>query len=157
MKEYRVTKYNPNNRDSKGSYLAEEWSSISDVGKSVTKSEYEEIENAYIDSALEFLKEQGISHLRLEGIENSLETDEPDIQLNEGILLKESEIRIVMKSVLREKYWAKLVNKDTYIHFGYDYYMYVGTPNEPKNAIVSAESRGLFVEEFESPYNENEL
>ncbi len=56
MKEYRVTKYNPNNRDSKGSYLAEEWTSISDVGKSITKSEYEEIENAYIGKDVKDLR-----------------------------------------------------------------------------------------------------
>jgi len=157
MKEYRVTKYNPKNRDSKGSYLFEEWTSISDIGKNVTKSEYEKIECAYIDSALEFLEEQGISQLYIEGIENSSEIDEPNIQLNEGALLKESDLRVVMKSILREKYWAKLVNKNTYIHFGYDYYMYIGIPNEPKCSIGSAESRGLFVEEFASPYNENEL
>jgi len=31
--KYRITKYNPMNRDANGAYLLNEWTSFSDIGK----------------------------------------------------------------------------------------------------------------------------
>lgn len=58
----------------------------------------------------------------------------------------------VLRGILREKYWAKLETKNAFIHFGWDYYMYIGVPGAPKQASAYAATNGLFVEEFESPY-----
>ena len=58
MKSYRVTKYNPKNRDDQGRYLASEWTSIFDIGRKycghvLTEKEYEKVENSYLDIARE--------------------------------------------------------------------------------------------------------
>lgn len=157
MKQYRVTKYNPKYRDGDGVYIHDEWTSYSDIGKTVPKSEYERIENAYIESARLFLKEQGISQITVEYLENSQNYIEPDLPLVTGTILNLDELKKVLKGILRERYWAKLSTKNSFLHFGYDYYMYIGVPNEPKRAIKFAESLGLFVEDFPSPYKIQEL
>ncbi|QSX06726.1 hypothetical protein JYG23_04550 [Sedimentibacter sp. zth1] len=54
---WRITKYNPQYRDSYGAYLKDEWTSLSDVGKQYdgkvfTKDEYLEYERLYIESII---------------------------------------------------------------------------------------------------------
>jgi hypothetical protein len=157
MKQYRVTKYNPMYRSPDGAYAQTEWTSYSDIGKSVSEDKYLEVENSYITSALTFLEEQGISQLEIEHLENDKNYKEPGILLKEGEYLNFNAIKKVLQSILREKYWAKLVGTNTFIHLGWDYYMYIGVPNEARTAKEYATSKGLFVEEFQSPYYKNEL
>jgi hypothetical protein len=157
MKQYRVTKYNPMYRGPDGAYTRSEWTSYNDIGKSISEEKYLEVENSYIESALKFLEEQNISELEIEYLENIKNHKEPGIMLSEGESLNYEAITKVLKGILREKYWAKLAFKNAFIHLGWDYYMYIGVPNEARTAKEFATSRGLFVEEFQSPYYENEL
>jgi hypothetical protein len=39
-----------------------------------------------------------------------------------------------------------------YVHFGWDYYMYLGIPIHCPNALSYAKEKGIFVEPFVSPY-----
>lgn len=53
MKTYRITKYNPKNREKDGVYSKDEWTSISDIGKSfgdykLTASDYLKVEDQYL-------------------------------------------------------------------------------------------------------------
>ena len=62
MIEYRVTKYDPAKRDARGAYLAEEWTSVTDIdrvfaGVLPTEDEYRRVEQASVDSVLAFLRE----------------------------------------------------------------------------------------------------
>jgi hypothetical protein len=43
-----------------------------------------------------------------------------------------------------------------FIHFGWDYYMYIGVPHPCPTARVRAADLGLYIEEFASPYVEGE-
>lgn len=55
--------------------------------------------------------------------------------------------------VLREEAWGKLgVPGKAYVHFGYDYYMYIGVPSKCGRSIAIARDLGLFVERIRSPY-----
>ena len=58
-----------------------------------------------------------------------------------------------LKSLLREEFWCRLEGEHgSYIHVGWDYYLYVGVPCVPSASIEAAQADGLFVESFESPY-----
>jgi len=58
-----------------------------------------------------------------------------------------------MRMCLREAIWCKLEAEGRfYIHFGWDYYMYIGSDKSSADAIQLATSDGLFVEDFISPY-----
>jgi hypothetical protein len=152
MKQFRVTKYDPKHRDARGAYTQEEWTSYSDIGKSVTKEEYEKVETAYIETALKFLTEQGIAELKITCLERHGDSREANRSLSDGTTIKTDFLVPVLRGILREHYWAKLESKNAFLHFGWDYYMYIGVPDVPQQAPEYAARNGLFVEEFESPY-----
>ena len=75
--QWRVTKYDPRFRDEHGHYtLIEEWTSPSDIGETfdgneLTLDDYLRVEEAYIDSAIAFMEENGIQSVRVLGLEGS--------------------------------------------------------------------------------------
>ncbi|MFD1169946.1 hypothetical protein [Oceanobacillus caeni] len=54
---------------------------------------------------------------------------------------------------LRNIIWCKLGYKNQFfVHFGYDYYMYIGASRQCTKAINAVTRSGLFVEKFDTPY-----
>jgi hypothetical protein len=151
--EYRVTKYNPAFRDSSGAYTRDEWTAASDVGRSfgglvLTPEEYQKVEDAYVAVALSFLRESGQSSLAVGGLEDR----GYPIEFREGSVLGWEQLGPVIRSVLREEFWCLLEGQAGYLHFGRDYYMYVGVPYPCPGSQELARRLGLFVEEYPSPY-----
>lgn len=160
MNSVRITKYDPRNRDANGHYtLVDEWASISDVGKSfqgkiLTMEQYLAIEEKYIQAVEVLLQKNGSSDIAIVDLENH--TDETAMDLSEGKTISRNLMSDLVKLILREKVWGRLVaNNQFEIHFGYDYYMYfVG---ESLTIDIIEELRminGLYVEEVRSPYLE---
>ena len=156
MKEYRITKYDPQYRDDSGVFTKPEWTMFSDIGETigghvVSESEYERIESAYINAALHFLNEAGIDSLIVRGLENH---GGYPTAMTEGQTLSTRELQTAFREILREKCWCCFERDGMgFVHFGYDYYMYVGVSRTCTNSIRYAEEQGLFVEEFRSPYH----
>ena len=148
MQEFRVTKYNPIFRNEDGSYKLDEWTSYSDVGSLVSLEEYLEVESSYINTAINFMKNSDVESLKIVGLEDSDEVSK--LKNNETILI--SNIEKILKSILRDEFWCTLESKNGFIHFGYDYYMYLGVLNFDYSLKQNAEQNNLFVENFESPY-----
>lgn len=156
MNEYRVTKYNPALRNPSGAFTGDEWTSATDIGRSfsgvlLTREEYKRVERAYVTAALAFLAEAGLTSMRVEALENA--RGEP-LTVREGTVLSLEQVGDVIGRVLREEFWCRLEGVGGFIHFGWDYYMYVGVPNPCPTAQARAVKLGLYVEEFRSPYNE---
>ena len=82
LEEYRVTKYNPDNRNSLGDYLIDEWTSFSDIGKKYegkifTMSDYIKTENNYIKAINNFMKCTSTVELKIVDLEvNSADLDD---------------------------------------------------------------------------------
>lgn len=57
-----------------------------------------------------------------------------------------------LRNVLRERYWCRFEDESRFVHFGYDYYMYVGDLTRCADSQSLARTLDLFPEEFESPY-----
>lgn len=173
MNKWRVTKYNPKFRR-RGAFQVDDWTSASDIGKSfqgkiLTLEQYLEMEDEYVSALSSFLRESQLTSLQV----TNLETDLPrPLQLEalglaaplgeisgiqEGALLSPAEIETVCRLNLRELMWCRLeIPERFYVHFGYDYYMYIGSAFECPESISHAASVGLFVEEFTSPYEQLE-
>jgi hypothetical protein len=156
MVEYRVTKYSPALRDARGAYTRSEWTSFSDVGGTfngspLSEAEYLQVENAYLASALEFLRESAVSSLAVRMLENH---HGALLTVGEGSNLSLEKLKITLPRVLREEFWCKFEGPNSFIHIGYDYYMYVGVPARCSKAEQLASSLGLFVEPFRSPYGD---
>lgn len=151
MNEYRITKYNPQRRIG-GVFIKGEWTSFSDIGKSYNNSQltyemYQKTENAYIDCCIELLNRSSVEILSVEQVEYyedgiNFPTAVSDIE----------EIRQIISSCLRERCWLKLIAKDFFIHFGYDYYMYIGTVLPFATVDKISIKHGLFCEPYRSPY-----
>lgn len=154
MLQFRVTKYDPSSRNADGGYAGCEWTSISDVGscfngKTLTREEYERVELSYIRTALSFLKEAGIASMEISG----LECDEAaEVSIHEGDVVSLERIGKILSQALREELWLRLEGRESFIHVGYDFYMYIGVPDRCPEAERLARMLGLFVDPFDSPY-----
>jgi len=167
MYSYRVTKYNPCYRDEKGSFLKDEWISVGDIGRlyngEIFKfSEYLQYENAYISAVRIVMKANGVSSLRVIDIEKKTSYDFHDISMlnaKEYIdliknkhIINYSNVDFCIRLILREMLWGILESPDMFVHFGYDYYMYIGSRVDLTFESTLLSELGLFVEEMPSPY-----
>lgn len=154
MFEFRVTKYDPAHRDHYGAYTREEWTSVRDIGHvfsemAFTEPEYRRVEDAYVTAAVTFLREAGLQSLEICGLESHSVAPLP---FAEGSSIGLADIADIVRQVLRENFWCRLEGAEGFVHFGYDYYMYVGVPVGCPNAAALAGQLGLFVEPVQSPY-----
>jgi hypothetical protein len=154
--EFRVTKYNPAHRDASGAYTRDEWTSVGDIGRAfagvvLTETEYQRVEDAYVEAALAFLREAGVMSLVVAGLENPARLPLP---FADGTVLGLPDVAVVIRRVLREDFWCRLEGADALVHIGWDYYMYVGVPLSCPGAEAWVRQLGLFVEPFLSPYRE---
>jgi hypothetical protein len=169
MHQWRVTKYDPRLRDSSGTFLGEDWTSWSDIGKPYKGSEftledYQKMENAYLEAARNFFIESGVPYVTVGGLEvGSKENLDRAVglglfealELREGQQLELDDALHALRMMLREFTWCRLeFEEQFFIHVGYDYYMYIGAAKDMSNVITKAQQSDLFVEQFDSPYYE---
>jgi hypothetical protein len=165
---WRITKYDSNKRNSQGWFIEDTWTSYSDVGslyqgERLTYDEYIRVENLYTNAIMQFMKSLNVSHLQIKGLENHDSINEdPSVDkaevmfvnaLKENDLLSLDQVKMASKLILREYFSCKLISKHImFVHFGYDYYMYIGSSLECKDTLQKVRESGLYVENFESPY-----
>lgn len=145
-KDYSISKYRPQFYDSKSCYTRNEWTSISDIGKSfddgvLTTNEYLETERHYINTAIELARISGCSYLTVDYLEgkyivqnvkehslnyNLLETAQ---KIRQGLIIRVSDCADYLRLCLRECCYASFSNHlhNFYIDFGYDFYMHIRT------------------------------
>jgi hypothetical protein len=158
MIEYRVTKYDPARRNANGAYLEDEWTSATDIGRAfrgvvLTDDAYQCVERAYICSALAFISEGGLSFLAVAGLKNHKALA---LGFGEGSVFPVDNLSEMIRRILREEFWCRLEGHGGFIHFGWDYYMYIGVPSRCPDAEKFAQEHGLFPEECASPYSQTQ-
>ena len=90
------------------------------LGTLTSENEYLYIESLYIDLLLEIAREIDVAFFVIAEFENY-----DSFPLKDGQNISLEKLPFVAKSILRDKFWCKLVNDSMEIHFGYDYIMYV--------------------------------
>ena len=158
MHRFRVTKYDPAFRTAAGAYAKDDWTSFSDVGRSflgvtLNREEYLRVESAYVEAAVAFMTEDRARQLRVVGLEIRGDHHRAPV---EGSFVSAGDLAAICQSILRGAFWCKLEADDRFVHFGRDYYMYLGVLHRCEGAISKAKSLGLFVEDYVSPYLEHE-
>lgn len=171
MTSYRISKYNPANRDSNGSYLDDsEWTAISHIGKKeynyLTYNEYKEVEDAYVEAVKVILGDKEIDFLKVNSIEFYSEKADfteynetgilkdltvcfEDLQgLRNGTKVALDELPELIRLILREIIWMYLTNGKVKIYAGYDYYLYARCGKLKRSSIEQIEQSGLFVEKI---------
>jgi hypothetical protein len=144
---YRITKYTNINENGVISSLPDEWTSFFDIGKKVEKSEYERVENQYIEYVINLCDYFNIKSLTV----NYLENNTDDCAYVEGQSIHISELSNILKSILREEIWCKLISNKCEFHFGYDFYMYFVSKIDPQEYIDNIATE-LTVQKYKSPY-----
>jgi len=164
---WRITKYNPNHRDSLGRYTKDTWISYSDIGKTYDNTildikHYLYIENLYIKSVLLFMDYLNITKLQANNLENWSELI-PDEHITDNMItlfktiknndwITKEYIPDTIKLILREQLWSNLsFNNKLCVNFGFDYYMYIGSFLPCTKIIGSIKQLGLFVENCTKP------
>jgi hypothetical protein len=132
--------------------MADEWTSFCDIGKVfgdtiLSQDAYLKTEQAYIDCCIKLIEKAKISKLYIKQAEYYTE----DVRFSSSIS-NIQEIRQVITACLREQCWLKLTSKGFFIHFGYDYYMYIGSSLPTESVIETATYYGLYCEQYPSPY-----
>jgi hypothetical protein len=153
--QYRITKYNPAYRKPDGTYGRKEWISYSDIGKKIGKKklsrvEYLRIEDEYVQAVSEIMFATNVPYLKIFGLERGKKQG-----LKNGLRCNFRKVRQIVRGVLRESYWCILhLDRRMFVHFGWDYYMYVGVSRKCESAMQKIGHGNLFVESLPSPYNE---
>ncbi|OMD57163.1 hypothetical protein [Paenibacillus odorifer] len=167
---WRITKYNPANRIN-NVYTKNEWTSISDVGNLYPSGDflienYLETESLYITAINLIMNENNLYTIQVVDLEkynfdvekaefHSIYTDEMKSIYNSvknGDYISVYELKLLSQLILREKIWCKFQSREMFVHFGFDYYMYIGSVKECNDSLIKISSSGLFVESFETPY-----
>lgn len=172
---WRVTKYNPKYRDETGVYFRDEWTSISEIGIitndniTLTIQDYISTEDRYLKAILGIMSCLDIQKLSIVGLEkweDTLDTNDfPSLysdkmiklysQIANGVWLEKDQISDICRLILRDKIWCKLkYDSKMYVHFGHDFYMFIGSEIMCNDTINNIEEMGLYVEDFISPINE---
>lgn len=165
---WRISKYNPGLRNSQGQFQGDEWTFFAQVSQSfsgtkLTYEDYVSVENAYVRSAMLFLADAGLVSLQIAELERphvALEVSSkfqcillrPE-NLRNDTVVRLDQLADLIRLNLRELTWCKLQEADKfYLHFGWDYYIYVGSTNPSLRAIQGTTQSGLYVEAKASPY-----
>ena len=151
MNMYRIVKYNPIYREN-GIYQKDEWTEYSDIGQTFdgelfTEQEYLKVEQNYIDCLIDLLNLNKTQILYV----RDLEFFEPIRWSNNQTVLL-GDLPNLISDCLRDNCWCRLENGDTFLHFGRDYYVYIGVsiPYDDVNSIC--EKYNLFCNMQPSPY-----
>ena len=148
---YRISKYDPRFRKD-GAYKNEEWTSISDIGRSfrgeiLTAEQYITVENRYLSCVESILLASHVSEL----IISHLESNESSPSWKNGSKLSGDLLREFLRDGLREKCWAMLISGDFYLDFGYDYYLHIGCPLEWADMERIVHAHSMFLEPWHRP------
>lgn len=141
QESHEIVKYNPQFYDASGVYIKDEWSSISDIGKTfpdgiLSLEEYLSIEDRYVNVVECLMEHLNIRYLTIGGLE--IKTDDESLRLSDDMIKLRNAIHVgsrlninkcglFIRMALRESIWGILVNerRDVQVSFGYDYYMHI--------------------------------
>lgn len=154
MNRYRISKYNPLYRCA-GRYLKDEWTDFSDIGKIfegnvLTEQEYLSVEQNYISCLVDILRLADVDVLSITALECYEDVPWKNQQRVSIEIMPE-----LFQNCLRNKCWCKLEEQKAYIHFGYDYYVYIGSVLSCDLIEKMCKKYSLFCNKQESPYEEN--
>ncbi|WP_328391920.1 S1 RNA-binding domain-containing protein [Nocardia sp. NBC_00416] len=161
---YRVTKYDPADRDEHGSY----------VGTQDTLSDHGPVEAAYLEAVAAFAEDSGVEHLAIRepgiapgfahfGSEPPIDGHglaglfPPDLTgFHDGALVPVAVGLELIRAMLRDNgAWCRLEVEGSFaVHVGWDQYVYVGSGEPCDRALGRVRTLGLFPERMDaSPYD----
>ncbi|MEU3051466.1 S1 RNA-binding domain-containing protein [Streptomyces sp. NPDC006984] len=161
---YRVTKYDPADRDEHGHY----------TGAEDTVSDHGQVEGAYLQAIEAFASDTGVEHLAVREphlpvpfVSFGLEPPMDDFELgglfptgpdgfHDGAEVSVATAMDLVRVMLRDGgIWCRLEVEGIFtVHVGWDQYMYIGSSRPCEAAVARTRALGLFPERIDaSPYD----
>ena len=150
MYKYRISKYNKN----RSSY-DNDWTDVNQIGKKIGEdflsvNTFCNMEDKYIQSLLLISHYYLINEFKISSLEKRKDYLYRDFIFNydekflfiyksikNDIYFRLSDVRYIVKLILRNELWCILVNGDNLkIEFGYDFYMYVYSEKELAQSLL---------------------
>ncbi|MEI6729472.1 MAG: hypothetical protein WCK98_07585 [bacterium] len=153
---YRVTKYDPKKRREDGAYLDQtEWTEFNELkNPNYNFKDYLLTENAYIYAIYYFIELNKETDFQLftKIVKNKLTK-------NSKIFTDKISLEYYIKKIFRENFGAKIRCNNMCVHFGWDYYMYIGSNNKCDISELDFGGVKIYIEKIKtSPYTKlNEL
>ena len=124
-------------------------------GKVLTLERYLDVEAAHLRMVGAFLEEAQVAAT----VVRAPERYDAPWWPTEGQSLSRLIAVDVVREMLREHAWCRLEGpQNTYIHVGYDYYLYLGGAVACPHAIALGRDLGLFIDtDFSSPHHINPI
>ena len=153
MNCYRICKYDPQYRAPDGTYEQDEWTDYSDIGKTfdgtvLTEDIYLLAEQQHIACITDLLRRSGVDAVEISRCENGG-------NWSDGQRISVNALAPLLQDCLRGNCWCVLTAPDAYVHFGYDYYVYVGCLLSPDVVSGICRTHCLFANLQSSPYAED--
>lgn len=157
----RVTKYNPIYRNEMGGYMRDEWTCFGDIGssfdgKTLTKEEYEDVEQHYISMIYDCFKALNTKEISLTCCDliSRPTKDKQLLPLYEKLKKKQyrfplSDIPNLTKLLLRGYINGDIIGDEIECYFEYDFYTFLLTTKEHEETIYQTNTYPLFVEDAE--------
>lgn len=154
MYEYLICKYDPQYRVN-GIYTRNEWTGDGDIGKTfvdgiLTREEYEDTLNRYVQCAMDILKRDRIVRMTV----SDIETYFVNVVWKEGEVVEQDQLPVIISDCLHDKYWCRLSGEESFVHFGYDLYMYIGCNIALDKIKAICAQYNMFAIERESPHKQ---
>lgn len=139
------------------------WSSVSDIGREIsgeilTVKSYLEVEDQYVELMKTYLDnlnydDKSFKIVSLEDRRGQYELDDLSFSLSNskmkfcgGDYIANDDIMLLVRLCLRDLLWIRLeANDSSYITFGHDMSIYIGSPNNEIISIYSPSMDGLDV------------
>lgn len=143
---WRISRYDPEQRDSRGAYPADDWTSLADVGEAfggrvLTLNEYQRVEDLYVTAAISFAREADVGSLEITHVEKG-----SDVSCSAAKWPVSDES--LLREMLREEVICRLEAADGrfQLDIGTDLYLFIESSTDCPAAVRETEARGLFVE-----------
>lgn len=173
MYKYRITKYNPSFRDDNGAYLKDDWTAISDIGRSfdegkLTPNEYKKNEDAYIIAIHLIMDYLSVPYLIITNVDIPDPTDEifqkrikkfREFYTEEMLdyyskaknndKLNKEKVDFHCRFMLREDIYSEVhYPRKMKVFIAYDYLMGIHTSKSLKPIFPLLKKQGLYIEDF---------
>ncbi|TLG76692.1 hypothetical protein [Culicoidibacter larvae] len=164
IKEYTICKYDPQSRNEHGTYIKDEWTSVSDIGKLFddgicTAKNYLDVENNLVAFCLGLVKKYDVhalwsfdfkffSYADI-SLPFAFEINQLIKHFSDGDEIKGNNIELIIRAMLRSNSGGTLFsrNKHLVIEMGWDYYMHLECSEFDRVDKVTLKQLNLFWKE----------
>ncbi|MDQ0224433.1 hypothetical protein [Metabacillus niabensis] len=174
---WQISKYKNDELPLSGKGSSPTWSSVSDIGNTYNgntflKSDYLTVEELFIKAIQAFMNCTNSNKLIVNQLEKTLKLDLIEASLlkarfsleeskemleffkevEKGMTIGLSEVKLITQLALREYVWTQLQSDSLFVRFDYDYFVDIGSTIQCEEAVKQVREMNLSINLWDDPY-----